>query len=389
MPPVSQLVQSAFGLLLVLSSAWALKHLDPAGRPNLLAWRIQEQAAPNSAGQAQTLYARALRDDPANPYRWADLADSLAQAGRLAEARQAYTRATGLGPATPQIWVRAANFLFLQNEPTGALRAAAHALLLVPDYDAVLFANLSRMGPEPARILDEIGADRRATRAYLEHLIATNRTGPARDVWAAAWRHGFADDRLVSSYIDALLRAGLCGEAQADWSAYLGKRSGGYLSPDLLYNSNFESEPLGAAFDWRISPSDPVETVRDNSVSHDGQWSLRIRFRGGTNVSYANVIQTTCARPGSYRLRGWIKSDNLTTNEGPRLQVYDTQNSARLNVRTEPVLGTTNWTTIELQFEIGSGTRLIAVRVVRDPSQKFDNKIEGTLWLDQLDLIRQ
>ena len=57
-----------------------------------------------------------------------------------------------------------------------------------------------------------------------------------------------------------------------------------------------------------------------------------------------------------------------------------------LDVRTDSLTGTQDWSEITQPFTVPSGTTRIVVRVLRTPSMKFDNKIQGTAWIDSLRL---
>jgi hypothetical protein len=105
-------------------------------------------------------------------------------------------------------------------------------------------------------------------------------------------------------------------------------------------------------------------------------------------VSYNNISQSARVLPGSYVLRAWVRTEGVTTNEGPRIEVQDAESAARLNLRSDSFLGTRGWTPIAIPFAVGPATNVIAVRVIRDPSQKFDSKINGTFWIDSLSVTR-
>ena len=75
-----------------------------------------------------------------------------------------------------------------------------------------------------------------------------------------------------------------------------------------------------------------------------------------------------------------VKTDGITTNEGRRLAVTD------LGLGTEPIGGTNDWMTVALDVKVNQ-ERAIRVAVVRRPSEKFDNKIEGTVWIDSVTLV--
>jgi hypothetical protein len=156
----------------------------------------------------------------------------------------------------------------------------------------------------------------------------------------------------------------------------------------LLYNGGFEAEPTGVALDWRIQPSTQYDVERDPGMPHRGKYSLRVSFHGDDNIALTNVIQTVLLKPGTYRLSFWIKTDGLTTNEGPRVEVLATSTQDRL-LRTDPFLGTIAWSEVSQHFTVDRKTQSGVVRLVRNPSVKFDNKIAGTLWIDDLRLVTE
>jgi len=373
------------GILVAVGAGIALRNLDPTENPDQLGF-----AAFNAADvpRAVSLYTEALRRDSANPYRWSDLGQALLAANDTPRARFCYQRALALSGDIPQIWLRDANFHFQLGEADAALASAARVLTTVPDYDGVLFRYFDQFSLDPAKILGKIGDNRRATRAYAESLTKSGKMDDATQAWKYVSTKGFNDNRFAAAYIDALLAAHRYSQAQHDWADYLGKDRGAYPNHNILFNGGFEREPSLVAMDWRIQPSTEFDTVRDDAVVHDGKWSLRVTFHGTTNVSYANVLQLTVVTPGRYFLRGWVRTDAITTNEGPRLEIRDMESPARLSVRTQPFLGTKPWVYVEQPFTVGGETSLIGVRIVRDPSAKFDSKVDGRLWLDTLELVR-
>jgi len=180
-----------------------------------------------------------------------------------------------------------------------------------------------------------------------------------------------------------LLASHRYADARQDWTEFSG---GPKDPPNLLFNGGFEDDPTGAVLDWRIEPSADVRTGIDDAVAHDGKRSLRIEFLGDANVSYANATEWTVAPPGSYDLSAWIRTAGITTNECPRLEVFDPELPSRLDVRTEAFCGSRDWTLVNQHLRVPATASLLAVRVVRLTSGKFDNKIAGTFWLDSVRL---
>ena len=175
-------------------------------------------------------------------------------------------------------------------------------------------------------------------------------------------------------------------EAVRVWASYLGGRRADYPDSNVLFNGDFESAPTGAALDWRITAAAGAVTGREDEGARSGRWSLHISFQGLENVSYRHTAQTACVRAGEYVFQAYARTKDLTTDEGIRFHLFDPEGSARLDVYTEQLRGTNDWTRVETRCRVRAGTRLIRVEVCRMPSWKFDNKIKGEAWLDEVSL---
>ena len=129
-----------------------------------------------------------------------------------------------------------------------------------------------------------------------------------------------------------------------------------------------------------------AETEREDQGARGGQWSLHISFQGAENLSYRHAAQTVCAGTGEYVFQAYARTRDPTTDEGIRMHIFDPESSARLDVYTEQLRGTNDWTRLEKRRRIRAGTRLILVQVCRMPSWKLDNRIKGEAWLDDVSL---
>jgi hypothetical protein len=137
------------------------------------------------------------------------------------------------------------------------------------------------------------------------------------------------------------------------------------------------------ALDWRIeNPDDSVTTRLDSKVAHTGNRSLRIDFAGKQNVNYSYTAQNAVVTPGSYHFEAFVRTMDITTDQGVGFHIYDPEMPARLDLQTEHLVGSNAWKKIEQTVRVPPGTRLVSVVVTRAPSLKFDNKISGTVWID-------
>ena len=341
------------------------------------------------AAQALDAFREALRRDPASSDRWCDLAAALAQYGRTKEAGYCYDRALQLAPNSPQVWLRAANFSFSIGENQKALGEYARVVQITPVYEPVVFSYYGLMDLPVSEILERgIPADRGVAQAYFLNLLGAGTEPDVKQAWRWMTARAFLDDRLAGQYAEHLLGRGKYEDAAAAWRQYLGKRAATYMVASYLYNGDFEEQPTGSVFDWRLSRADGIKLGLDEKVVHSGQRSLKVDLEGIENLAFGHVAQRAVIREGAYRLRGYMKTEGLTTNRGMALRVFDVESPGRLDVRTEEVSGSSDWNLLEKTFTVSRGTRLIEVQLAREPSLKFDNKIQGTLWLDSVTLER-
>jgi len=82
-----------------------------------------------------------------------------------------------------------------------------------------------------------------------------------------------------------------------------------------------------------VSGKRGAETAREAQGARSGQWSLHVSFQGSENVNYRHAAQAVCARTGEYVFQAYARTRDLTM-----------------------------------------------------PSWKFDNKIMGEAWLDDVSL---
>ena len=117
-----------------------------------------------------------------------------------------------------------------------------------------------------------------------------------------------------------------------------------------------------------------------------GKCSLRIGFAGTENLDVAAASQLTLVRPGHYRFRAFIRTEGVTTDQGIRFRISDAEVPARLDEVFGQFTGSTSWSSVDHDLIVAPETRLVRIEVIRQPSMKFDSKVDGTAWIDQLKL---
>jgi hypothetical protein len=194
----------------------------------------------------------------------------------------------------------------------------------------------------------------------------------------------------TAGYIDALIQARRPDGAYAVWTDLQRKglvrhtETGG--PGNLLNNGDFEDELLNLGFGWRLATVEGVYAGLDPTTYHSPGRSLLVQFSGKQNLEYGNVYQYVKVEPNRvYRLEAFMKTDGITTDSGPRLEVRDAYDRAALDKYTDELTGTSNgWTDLTFDFTTGPKTSLLVVALERLPSKKLDNLIAGKVWVDDV-----
>lgn len=329
----------------------------------------------------------ALRRNVASAYRWIDLGEAFVATGRNEEARHAYMQAAELAPLSPPILWRVALFHTQVNDRQGSLEYLGKMLDLVPQYRELVFGMyLSNEGGVLNTLEHGIPPHSRLAQDYFRYLVGHARREDVRKAWDWLRAHSLADAKVAGDYVDLLAKQGEYNLAHQTWVDIAGGGDDAYLKPNRVFNGSFELEPAQTGLDWRLPGTQNVLIRRDSAVAHSGKSSLLVEFDGKKNVDFNNVAQNLIVNPGRYRFKAWVRTSELTTDQGIGLRVADTP--GRLKLKTKQLTGTNEWTPLELDFTLSGPTRLLRIEVVREASWKFVNKISGRAWIDSVSLVR-
>jgi hypothetical protein len=111
-------------------------------------------------------------------------------------------------------------------------------------------------------------------------------------------------------------------------------------------------------------------------------------FDGSKNLEYQNLIQNVLVSPGTrYRFQGFIRTDKISTDSGMRFEIVDPKDPQHVDVLTPNETGTLPWTLEQSDFTTGPKSHMLAIRLIRKPSQRLDNRLNGTVWIDDVSLV--
>jgi hypothetical protein len=194
--------------------------------------------------------------------------------------------------------------------------------------------------------------------------------------------------KILFAFIDALNTQERYDDAASVWrqvTSLNGDSSPAQDPKSLVYDGGFEKDLSGGGFAWQETDVPGADFDLDADVKHSGERSARIVFDGTQNLNYGYLFQQVLVSPGTrYRFQGYLRTDQISTDSGVRFEIYDPKDVKNLDILTPNERGTMPWTLEEAEFTAGPKTHLIRVRVFRASSQRLDNKISGTVWVDDV-----
>jgi tetratricopeptide (TPR) repeat protein len=340
-------------------------------------------------------FQRATRLNPRSARNWMALAGAYESAGKIDLARQAYERAQTDHPVSAQVAWRFGSFLLRRGDSQLAAEKVHRALLDEPDLTGSAVSQFWKAGAGIHLILDRVLPPRPPV--YLD-AIAYFISLKENDAALACWEKLAGLGRKVAlsnslDLIDSLLSENRVDDAAKVWKQALvisGRSGETGKNGSLIFNGGFEQGFVNGGFGWRQIPDFGTAFDLVGDVTHGGVQSARVVFDGTANVDYANLYQYVPVTPGaSYRLSAFMRTDSISTDSGPQFTLMSCPDRSKLEAQTPVMTGTHPWTKVEANFTAGPAMHCVTVTLRRKPSSMFDNKIRGTVWVDQVRLQQQ
>jgi len=340
-------------------------------------------------------FQEAVRVNPYNPQAWINLAAAHEFQGDPSRAEKDLQHASTLAPHLPVYQWTIGNYFLLHGNTQEAFRHLKVVLAGSRQYDHTVFNVAWKASGNAAQILQElIPNSLPAEFSYLNYLVTERRMPEAEAVWKriAAAPETF-DPHEASGYIDTLIKMGHADAAYHAWKD-LQKKGLVHMPPggfnqNLITNGNFEDPLLNMGFGWRIQDVHGVYAGLDTATFHSPGHSLAVQFTGKQNLNYHQIFQFVKVSPNhQYQLDAFMKTQNITSDSGPRLEVVDAYDPRVLNKFTPGMTGSSGgWNPLNMQFTTGPRTQVLLILLVRPPSKAAeDTAITGRVWLDDVQI---
>jgi tetratricopeptide (TPR) repeat protein len=339
-----------------------------------------------------TYYRRAISLNPHSPFYKLDFAGALEMAGNNEEADSNFRAAQADYPISAEVSWKYGNFLLRQNRLPEAYAQIHRAVLVDPSLVPLAVSRVWHSDPNIHLLLDQILPD--TPQAYsdaLAYLAGEQNPDAAVQVWnRLVAKDPHTDWTRAFALSDMLAAQEKYDEAGSVWRQAVKGNQGaasGYAGESLVYDGGFEKDIAGGGFGWRQSDVPGADFDFDTDVKHSGSRSARLTFDGTKNLSYGGLFQYVLVSPSThYLFQGFLRADQISTDSGMRFEILDLKHPQELDVLTQNETGTLPWTLEQAEFTTGPQTRLLVVRIARKPSERLDNKVRGTVWIDDLSL---
>ncbi|HEV2523234.1 MAG TPA: tetratricopeptide repeat protein [Candidatus Acidoferrales bacterium] len=342
---------------------------------------------------AISYYQRAVQLNPPSPYYKLDLASTLEMSGQNEEAER-YFRAAQKGyPISAEVSWKYGNFLLRQKRLPEAYAEIHRAVMVDSKLIPLAISRAWHSDPDVRVLLDQVLPDTsQADSEALTFLSNVQEPAAALAVWnRLIAKNAHPEWKTVFALTELLVAQERFEEAGTVWRQAVAKDENaahGYGDNSVIFDGGFEQDILRGGFGWQQRDVPGADFDFDSDVKHSGNRAARLIFDGSQNLSYEDLYQYVLVSPGThYRFRGYLRTDQISTDSGVRFEVSDPKDPRHSTKLTPNETGNEPWTLEETDFTAGPKTHRVLVRLVRRPSQRLDNKISGTVWVDDVSLI--
>lgn len=335
---------------------------------------------------------RASSLDPRSATYQMALGGAYETAGDLTKAKQFYLAALEDYPLSTEAHWRYGSFLLRQGDTQQAFHEIHFAV--VGDRALIPLA-VSRIWLEThdaqSLLKTVLPADTEVYQQALEWFCNAKEPDPALAVWKRMISlHQIIPIQNSFGIVDFLVAANRGDDARKVWREALtasGKGDEAQREGELIFNGGFEFDPVNGGLDWHIIPTPGVKFDYDTAAPHSGRRALRLKFDGTQNISLQTVWEDVPVESGRrYRFEGFLRTSGITTDSGIRFMIAF-PGTSQPPILLDSLTENRDWTGQSVEFSPVAGVHLARIMVDRLPSQRFDNKLAGTAWADDISIV--
>lgn len=337
-------------------------------------------------------YEMAVKLSPRTARYWVDVAVVHESLGDVPQARGDFARALAAYPASADIRFQYANFLLRQGELPQALAEMRASVAGDPSLMPLAIARAWHATRDADQIAAELlpPGDLDADLAALDFFADEKNVDAGVRIWShvVSLREQFPPERIFP-FFEEMIHENRAADAVKVWKEALEICGIPHQKPhdELVFNGGFENDILNGGLDWRLSPGVGMSVEYDTLVHRSGVRSLKMDFNGGANIDLKAPLQYVPVEPEhAYKFHAYLRTESISTDSGIHFEIFDPTRPADIIAKTDGLTRTHLWTGVDAEVHTASDTQFLEIVLRRVSSRLFENKLSGTVWIDDVSL---
>ncbi len=348
--------------------------------PYLLTWQAKRfHLIEGETVQAERLFKRALVSNPLFIPAWLGLAELRNDQGRKPESQAILDSVDQLSTDISRWRWEKALLAYQLGRLDILSRDLAYVIDKIPGSSRQSALKMAfSIWADPQELLDKMG--RQNVLQLFNYACRTQQIDHALVFWPYIEKLGVDTNKNeVFAFLDTLNGHGEIAKAAQIWKKYFNNAS-------LLHNGNFREEPINTAFGWRVQKPQGSTWRIERMAGKEPFQAMRLHFSGTENIAFSHLAQIVPLESAKkYRLTGKVKTEKLTTDQRPYLEVVGYQCTIP-RAQTAIMAASQPWTSFSLEFNVSEDCQAVELRLRREPSNHLDNLLAGDLWLRDLEI---
>ncbi len=294
-----------------------------------------------------------------------------------------------LAPNNPQGHYQLGTILWRRGSAAESFKEFRAAIAADPTFLPTVLYPLWNDAGENAGALEASIPDKPKERlALARFLLEQSRPVESAAIFRQIDVGALLSDPESAPYLNNLIATGHVKLAYELWSRLVAYGEAREERSNVIWNGGFETDVLVdfSQFDWSIQPSNYVRVSIDPNFAHTGKRSLRIDFLGHETTRFEDAIkQVLLLQKGArYRLRYYLRTENLATPEGPRVVLSGRTSNQWLAASDAAPQGSHDWQQETLEFTAPESELVISIQ--QRPRFSYEPPSHGSIWFDDFEL---
>ena len=310
--------------------------------------------------------------------------------GDARAAENSLRSALQLAPHNVEAHYFLATLLLLRRDLDESLQEFRTAISGEPDYLSRALDVVWSETHENAQAVQAITSEQPKDRlALARFLLERARPMESASVFRHIDRTVLLNDRSAAQYIDSLISGGHVSLAYDLWRGLLGySNESDEDGAPVVWNGGFESDILVdfSQFDWFIEPPKFATVSIDPGIAHTGKRSLRLDYLGHETTRLDNEVRQVLPlrRGAHYEVDYFVRTDNLTAPEGPRVAISAKGSSQWIAASDPAPEGSRDWQHIRFDFVASDDALLLGI--IQKPKFSYEPPTRGSIWFDDFEI---